>query len=1084
MRLVADRFAMDEDGGAFDLSTGTRVAMRIGSAGGVSEQLEWNARCTERNALRHRASAALLDFGLVGESSRFEAWGTGYPAGKAAEYSQLRIADLGLRIVERPAVAALAEMFHAAAEGRPQISALWGPRGAGKRSIVEELARIARTRGFVPVAARLIGSRHCEMWCGRSLFVIADAAEERAWESFLNAAVKEPLPHVLLLVGEHEQPSIAGVFAGRVSADALVSAVDPAVGGGRLERSVRRAAERARGLPGRFAGLLWRGPEARVAAAFRSRPSRVAEQQAVYGRADVVSDLFEPAMVRCAWPVPSEVAALRRRMDHAVAALARGRQAPGIRLLRQVVGSLARRGAWKEAAAGSIVLCAAVLRRGGARDTLVIAAEGREYANRADDKAALLDLAILSGHAWIDLGRLDEADSVIGTALAAARAWADPARVAGASLALARLSYWRGAYTEADTLINGTPDVPAYRVRRTLLAARVALGLGDLPSAISWLTKATEEQATDEDGVDKAAIAWVSAVVRLAAGDLAAAERDLSITIAHARATRDSPRAMRARVLLAEIDRARGRAATALAQLDRLSRVMKAAPLLVRARWNVARALAAPGHRLEDVVSKHTEATGLGALALYVSTAGGARQGTRAAGAGTEPLVEELVAILRVCQTAADEIEVLRQVCARLRQHLHAAAVIFAEVQGEHAHLVASDGARFDLAIASGAAAAGITIAPRRADDRIEAAAPIEYGGQPIGALCARWTIGSTHDTSRAGQALTMAAAVAAPAMAAALARRSHPPGPSELLGVASCLVDLRRSVERAAAAPFAVLVDGESGSGKELVARAIHRGSDRRHKPLCIVNCAALPDDLIEAELFGHIRGAFTGAVGDRPGVFEEAHGGTLFLDEVGELTPRAQAKLLRVIQEGELRRIGENVSRRVDVRIVSATNRALRQEVDAGRFRLDLLYRLDVIHITVPPLRERREDVPVLAEQFWRDAAARVGSRATLGAETLAALARYDWPGNVRELQNVLAALAVRAARRGVVPPSALPPPFVDRGPCEDWTLDEARRTFEVRFVRAALVRTGGHRGRAAAELGVTRQGLTKLMTRLGIQ
>jgi len=314
--------------------------------------------------------------------------------------------------------------------------------------------------------------------------------------------------------------------------------------------------------------------------------------------------------------------------------------------------------------------------------------------------------------------------------------------------------------------------------------------------------------------------------------------------------------------------------------------------------------------------------------------------------------------------------------------------------------------------------------------------------------------------------------------------RQAQAAGAGDLLGLTAAMAALRQSIARAAAAPFAVLIDGESGSGKELVARAIHRGSVRRQKPFCALNCAALPEDLVEAELFGHSRGAFTGAVADRAGVFEEAHGGTLFLDEIGELTPRAQAKVLRVIQDGELRRVGENVSRRVDVRIVSATNRALKQEVDAGRFRLDLLYRLDVVHITVPPLRERREDVPVLAEHFWRDAAQRVGSRAILGAATIAALARYDWPGNVRELQNVLAALAVRTPKRGVVPASALPPCFGEQGPAESWSLDQARRTFELRFVRAALVRSGGHRGRAAAELGVTRQGLTKLMTRLGIQ
>ena len=260
-----------------------------------------------------------------------------------------------------------------------------------------------------------------------------------------------------------------------------------------------------------------------------------------------------------------------------------------------------------------------------------------------------------------------------------------------------------------------------------------------------------------------------------------------------------------------------------------------------------------------------------------------------------------------------------------------------------------------------------------------------------------------------------MSAAAAAPMLAAVIARQAHADaGPGELLGVTPAMAALRQSVARAAAAPFAVLIDGESGSGKELVARAIHRGSGRRQKPFCTLNCAALPDDLVEAELFGHARGAFTGAVADRAGVFEEAHGGTLFLDEIGELTPRAQAKVLRVIQEGELRRVGENVSRRVDVRIVSATNRALRQEVESGRFRLDLLYRLDVVHITVPPLRERREDVAVLAEHFWRDATQRVGSRATLGTATIAALTRYDWPGNVRELQNVLAA-ARRADARG---------------------------------------------------------------------
>jgi len=370
-------------------------------------------------------------------------------------------------------------------------------------------------------------------------------------------------------------------------------------------------------------------------------------------------------------------------------------------------------------------------------------------------------------------------------------------------------------------------------------------------------------------------------------------------------------------------------------------------------------------------------------------------------------------------------------------------------------------------------------------DDRVECAVPIRCGGLVVGALAARWTIGRFPDGSRAVSVLTMAATAAAPLVQSRLAARVRAAVPAShgLLGVSAAMNDIRRAAERAAAAPFAVLIEGESGSGKELVARAVHRGGARRDRPFRTLNCAALPDDLVESELFGHARGAFTGAVAERVGVFEEAHTGTLLLDEVGELSPRAQAKLLRVIQEGELRRIGENLSRRIDVRIVAATNRDLRAETAAGRFRLDLLYRLDVVRIAVPPLRERREDIPLLVDHFWREATDRVSSRATLGPAIVSVLSRYDWPGNIRELQNVLAALAVRAGRRGVVGPAALPPQFVASASGTACRLDAARRAFDERFVRAALVRTGGVRAQAAGELGISRQGLGKLMLRLGI-
>jgi DNA-binding NtrC family response regulator len=1104
MELIADRFAVHEDTRAFDLATSARVRLIVGSAGGVSEQLRWTDVCTARRALHHRGRAALVDFGLVGECSRFEAWSICYPAREGhtpGVSGGLKTADCGLRIIEQPAVAVLAEMFHAAGVGRPHVSSLFGPPGAGKRVIAGELARIARTRGFVPVAARLVDSRQADLWSGRSLFVIAHATEASVWQAFLNAALKDPQSHVLLLIGEEECRSIDGVGVRPLSVEALVSAVEPPVRGRPLEKAVRRAAARSRGFPGRFAQILWPGwHEIRAPAApsRRSTMPRVAEQVAVYGGEAAVGDLFDAVPVPCAWPAPGELMSLRRKMETAIATIAQGRHAPGTRQLRQVVGSLARRGAWSDAAHGALALAGALLRRGRTRDALTVIDEGREYAVRAADQEKLVDLASLAGEAWVDLARLDEADSVLGTAMAAARDLADPERIAAASLVLARTAYWRGAYADADTILTAAPESAALRVRRSLLASRIAVGLGDLSRAMSILSAIPEPLIAGQAATTKAAVAGVAAFVHIAVGDWTATERDLAQTLTLARAARDPHRATRARLLRAELERSRSRPAAALSQLHRLRRLVAAAPPVVRMRWELAKALCAPGAEIEDTVAKQVRSTGLGALGLYAGTrspsdplrasvpSGGSSSddGLRTSGVAAGPFVDEVVAILRVCQTAADEVDVLKQVCARLRHHLHAAAVAVLVVHGDRVHGIASEGARFDAEIGERAIAAGITIAPHRVHDRVEAAAPIAYGGAPIGALCARWAIGSTHDTSLAPSVLTMSAAAAAPVVAAVKMRQGQVDGGApELLGITSMMTDLRRSVERAAAAPFAVLIDGESGSGKELVARAIHRGSARRTKGFCTLNCAALPDDLLEAELFGHTRGAFTGAVADRAGVFEEAHGGTLFLDEVGELSLRAQAKLLRVIQEGELRRVGENASRRVDVRIVSATNRSLQREVEAARFRLDLLYRLDVVHIAVPPLRERREDVALLAEHFWRDAAARVGSRATLGAATLAALARYDWPGNVRELQNVLAALAVRTPKRGLVPPTALPSCFGERGSGENWLLDEARRTFELRFVRAALVRTGGHRGRAAAELGVTRQGLTKLMTRLGI-
>ena len=448
--------------------------------------------------------------------------------------------------------------------------------------------------------------------------------------------------------------------------------------------------------------------------------------------------------------------------------------------------------------------------------------------------------------------------------------------------------------------------------------------------------------------------------------------------------------------------------------------------------------------------------------------------------------------MLQQCHEAQSETDAVGGVCQTVRTALGAGAVTaFALVDGTM-QLAASAGQRAcGPALAERSAAALLIVGPEESAFGRELAAPVRCGGAAVGSLAVRWSPGAPGaGESRARGVLAAAAAAIGPALAAlgssAPAKGAEDSSLGDLGGPSAAIADVRRQVRRAAAAPYPVLVLGESGTGKELIAKAIHAGSARRVRRFCAVNCAALSDDLFETELFGHARGSFTGAAADRPGLFEEADGGTLFLDEVGELSPRAQAKLLRAIQEGEIRRVGENHPRRVDTRIVAATNRPLADEVKAGRFRHDLLYRLDVVRITVPPLRERPEDVGPLAREFWREAMRRTGGQAELSSATLAALARYEWPGNVRELQNTLAALAVHAPPRGRVPPSRLPAAIVGAGlhaGGEPLTLAEARRRFEERLVRATLARAGGHRSDAASALGLSRQGLAKVITRLGI-
>ena len=329
------------------------------------------------------------------------------------------------------------------------------------------------------------------------------------------------------------------------------------------------------------------------------------------------------------------------------------------------------------------------------------------------------------------------------------------------------------------------------------------------------------------------------------------------------------------------------------------------------------------------------------------------------------------------------------------------------------------------------------------------------------------------------------------------------PPGsrsvaPDGFIAASPATRALLAEAERVARFDVPVLIEGETGSGKELLARFLHDRSPRRKGPLVAVNSAAMPDSLLEAELFGHARGAFTGAHRERAGLVEAASGGTLFLDEVAELSPRGQSLLLRTIQEREFRRVGETRTRRSDFRLIAAAQRPLAELSAEGGFRKDLLYRLQVVRLRIPPLRERLDELPALARALLGRQAGRYRfPTPDLDPRALARLARHDWPGNVRELGSALAAALIRrpgAARLGagafdgLVPSAEASSP--DPGDSDALArllalrrLAVARRAFERLLVLRALERASGNRTRAARDLGITRQGLARVLRRVGI-
>jgi two-component system, NtrC family, response regulator AtoC len=331
-------------------------------------------------------------------------------------------------------------------------------------------------------------------------------------------------------------------------------------------------------------------------------------------------------------------------------------------------------------------------------------------------------------------------------------------------------------------------------------------------------------------------------------------------------------------------------------------------------------------------------------------------------------------------------------------------------------------------------------------------------------------------------------------AIASAVEQRRYPSklieiqpvkGPQqEILGNSPAMIEVVKTATRVAGTELPVMVCGESGTGKELVARLIHRKSKRADRPFVAVNCGALPDTLLESELFGHVRGAFTGADSVRRGLFEEADGGTLLLDEVTETSPAFQVKLLRALQEGEIRPLGSNSRKKVNVRVLAATNRDPKALVEAGSFRQDLLYRLQGVSITLPPLRERRDDIPTMAVAFLSQYNIK-GRSLSVSKDAMLALEWYNWPGNVRELKHVMQRVA--ALSNGIIRLEDLPSEIVST-PTVTSTLDDivpdgslpSLEQLEANYLLKVLNAVGGNKSRAAQVMGVDRKTLYRMMDR----
>ena len=1052
MRVFADRFLI-EDGGTIDLATGELVRLTFDGCLPAAALARRREVCDRLATLRHALLLPLLDYGTADElwfeahavrppmsagpaGSRqlalhlvrfLRAHGVALDAADCARHVRPAVErshgagprPLGWRLVWRAALDAVRITLDSG--GPPGVTAvtLSGPVGCGLRSARVLLARAARLAGFAVADSRFA---LVPQFQGRHCCVLDWLPPSPELPSLLaHASTSCTCRHLWLRFTREPVRGTTAVPLDPLSSLEMTTMLYRDREYGPAEDELRVAVRESRGWPGPLIQRLTRD----------STPARVQMVHEISPRYDVGNRPESAAAAGGRQPAAGGIRRLLRVLEAAEHVAARGRHARAERLLRRSVDALAARGASAAAARGWVALGDLLTKRGRLPAALAAYERARDLQGHQLDARVIL--AIGRVHA-LNNSRL-EAEAAFRGGLA----HGDPSVRGEAAARLGELLFRAREYDEAAELVRihgaGTP-------LSSLLMARIHRQSGDFARSAASARAATGAGASEEV-VSEAQI--VLARLHQAMGETAAAKRAAADAIAAARRSRDRPLHCLALAACAAVDQDSARIAS------RRRRLLALASRLPAARADDLRdILAPPGSSAPSVT----------------------------------PEIDVFDTLLGLTEAAADDERAIAAVVRHVHESLGAYAT--AAWTAEECRLVTAQGRPWP-----GAAIARLTANSGRpsftAGVVTEAGEPVRAGGRTVGCISARWAGGRAPAEARARGVLRLAAAAIGPAMLAlntppraAVARTD---APDALLGCGPAAERLRALIARAAAAPFPVLIEGESGSGKELVARAIHARSQRRGRRFCAVNCAALTDDLLEAELFGHARGAFTGAASERAGLFEEADQGTLFLDEAAELSARAQAKLLRVLQEGEVRRVGENLPRRVDVRIVSATNRPLEGEVEAGRFRADLRFRLDVIRMVVPPLRDRADEIPALAERIWREAAARVGTRATLGPDLMLALARYAWPGNVRELQNVLAALAVHAPARGRVSASLLPARVAETAGRSLVAFDEARVEFERRFVQAALARAAGRKGLAAAQLGVSRQGLNKMLKRLGL-